>query len=201
MFRLLKKYRVPLAPYQIVTNGEEALKAAKRIGFPVVVKALADEISHKTNVGAVKLGLSSEDEVRSSVKELLENFKQYSPKILVQKMVKGNVELFIGGKRDPLFGPMVLVGLGGIYVELFKDISARLCPVSEAEIREMLQELRGWPLLKGYRGKKGAKIEDIVSVVRNVCRMMEKERITELDFNPVICSEKRCVVVDARVVM
>ncbi len=199
-FSILKKYKIATIPYKIANDEEEAVKYAKSIGFPVVIKAICKEIVHKSDVGAVKLGLRTEEEVRAGANDLLTRFSKFKPKLLVQKMARKGVEVFIGGKKDPLFGHLVLLGLGGIYVEIFKDVSPRLCPIKKEDVLEMVEELRAKSILLGARGRKPINKDKLCDLMIKVCRMMVREDIKELDLNPVIFDDKGYDVVDVRVV-
>jgi hypothetical protein len=118
--------------------------------------------------------------------------------MLVQKMARKGTELIIGGKKDPQFGHMLVLGLGGIYVEIFKDISARICPLEKKDIEEMISELKGHPIIEGARGRKPLNKKKIIELVLKTCAFMQKEDVKELDLNPVVCDERGCDIVDAR---
>jgi len=199
-FSLLKKYGISTIPYKLAKDEEEAVKYAKNIGFPVVIKAICKEIVHKSDVGAVKLGLRTEEEVMAGARDLLTRFNKFKPKLLVQKMARKGVEVFIGGKKDPLFGHLILLGLGGVYVEIFKDVSARLCPIKKEDVLEMVEELKSKSILLGARGRKAINKDKLCDLMIKVCRMMVKEDIKELDLNPVIFDDKGYDIVDVRVV-
>jgi acyl-CoA synthetase (NDP forming) len=198
-FALLEKHGFKLLPYSLTKDEGTAAKAAKRIGYPVVLKIVSPEIEHKTDFGGVKVGIRNEEVLRHAYREIVQNASgKKVDGVLVQKMARKGVELIIGGKKDPQFGHMIVLGLGGIYVEIFRDISARICPLVAADVDEMVAELKVHPLLEGARGKKPINKKALEGLVLRACRFMEKEDIKEMDLNPVVFDEKGCDIVDAR---
>lgn len=198
-FSLLEKHKFNLLPYVLAKDEEGAVKAAKKIGYPVVLKIVSSEIEHKTDIGGVKVNIKKEEILRHAFKEIIQNTKgKKIDGVLVQKMARKGVELIVGGKKDPQFGHMIVLGLGGIYVEIFKDISARLCPVTDVDIEEMIAELKSHPLLEGARGRKPINKKMLKELVLNACSFMKNEDIKEMDLNPVVCDERGCDIVDAR---
>ncbi len=200
-FRLLEKNRFKLLPYKLVKSEEEAVRAAKKIGYPVALKIVSPQISHKTDVGGVKLKIGNETVLRQMYREVLASGKgKKIDGVLVQKMARKGVELIIGGKKDSVFGHMVVLGLGGIYVEIFRDVTARICPVAKEDVAEMVLELKSHPLITGTRGEKPINTKALEELVIATCRLIEKEGLEELDLNPVIFDSKGCDIVDARMV-
>jgi len=198
-FALLERYGFRLLPCGLARNEKEVVRIARRIGYPVAIKIVSPEVEHKTDIGGVKVGIRNEPVLRHHYKEIMENAKgKKVTGVLVQKMARKGVELIIGGKKDPQFGHMVVLGLGGIYVEIFKDISARICPLTAQDVQEMISELKAHPILEGARGRKPINKKTIVSLVLKTCQFMEKEDVKEMDLNPVICDEKGCDIVDVR---
>ena len=198
-FKLLEKHGFRLLPYTLAKNEEEALKAARKIGYPVAMKIVSPEIEHKTDVGGVKVNIKSEEALRISFKDIMQGASgKKVDGVLVQKMARKGVELIIGGKKDPQFGHMIVLGLGGIYVEIFRDISARICPLRASDVDEMVSELKVHPLLEGARGKKPINKKTLEHLVLKVCGFMLKEDIKEMDLNPVVFDEKGCDIIDAR---
>ncbi len=198
-FRILEKNGFELLPYFLAKNEKEAVAAAKKIKYPVVLKVVSSEIEHKTDVGGVKVGISNEDILRHSYQDIMKKTKgKKVDGILVQKMARKGVELIVGGKKDPQFGHMIVLGLGGIYVEIFKDVSARICPLGQNEIQEMISELKSHPIIDGARGRKPINKKAIIELVIKTCSFMEKENLGELDLNPVVCDDRGCDIVDAR---
>ncbi|NYZ77630.1 acetate--CoA ligase family protein [Candidatus Micrarchaeota archaeon] len=200
-FRLLERNGFGLLPYVLAKNENEAAAAAKRMGYPVALKIVAPEISHKTDIGGVKIGLRDEAVMRHAYKEIMANAAgRKVDGMLVQKMARKGVELIIGGKKDPQFGHMIILGLGGVYVEIFRDVTARICPVKKEDVDEMVNELKAHPLLTGARGEKPINRSALERLVIATCRFMEKEDIKEIDLNPVIFDSEGCDIVDARLV-
>ncbi len=200
-FELLKKSRFRLLPYGWAKTKIESHLIARHIGYPVALKIISDEISHKTDVGGVKVGIRNDQALSLAYDEIMENAKTHEARIkgiLVQKMARKGVELIVGGKRDPQFGHMIILGMGGVYVEIFRDISARLCPISERDVEEMIEELKSHPIIEGARGRKGISVEGLKELMLATCRLMQKENIEELDLNPVIFDENGYDIVDAR---
>lgn len=198
-FKLLEKNGFKLLPYEIAKNEEEAIKRAKIINYPIAMKIISSEIEHKTDKGGVKINIKNEESLKIAYQEMMENTKGYTVEgVIIQKMARKGVELIIGGKKDPQFGHMIVLGLGGIYVEIFKDVSARICPLEIVDIQEMISELKAHPILEGARGAKPINKNAIEDLAIKTCRFMEKEDITEMDLNPVICDHDGCDIVDAR---
>lgn len=202
-FALLKKYGFKLLPYGLARDEKEAISIAEKIGYPVAMKIISPQASHKTDVGGVRLNVRNYAGVKLAYKEFQDIARMHRLKldgILIQKMARKGIELIVGGKRDAQFGPMIILGLGGIYVEIFRDVSARLCPVTRNDIEEMVDELKSHPVLRGARGKKGIDMRALEDAVLRTCRMMERERLEELDLNPMIFDEQGGDLVDVRVV-
>ena len=197
--KLVKKYGVQFAPSRQAGTAEEAARAAEELGFPVALKLISSKISHKTDIGGVALNIENSAGARKAFARMrkLRGFKG----VLVQKMVRGK-EIIIGGKRDEQFGPTILFGLGGIFVEVFKDYTVRVCPITVRDAREMVQGIKAYPVLAGFRSKKGVNIKAIEKDLLKVNRLLMKEKnIRELDINPLIASAKGVTAVDARVVV
>jgi acyl-CoA synthetase (NDP forming) len=176
---------------------EQAKKAAEEIGYPVVMKVMSADIPHKTEAGVIKLGVRSETELEASFGEIIEKAKKFKADVkidgvLVQEMAEKGVELIIGMKRDAGFGPVIMFGLGGIFVEVFKDVSFRIPPLSLQDAREMIEEIKGSKLLMGYRGMEEMDCEAIASTLMSVAGLSLDlgEEIRELDINPVIVYPK-----------
>ena len=190
--RLLARWSVPVTREILCASLEDALSAASEIGYPVALKVVSPDIIHKTEAGAVALRLKDEEELRNAFGRLLERSLKAMPGarvrgMLVQEMVTGGVECMIGVKRDPVFGPFVAVGLGGIYVEILKDLSLRHAPVDSEEARLMITSLRGFPLLSGARGSAPKDIDALAEMVSRVSLMsLAEESLAELDINPVL---------------
>lgn len=207
-FELLKKYRFKLLPYGWAKTKIEAHMIAKHVGYPVALKIISEEISHKTDIGGVRTGIKNDQALSLAYDEIMENAKQATRDgkppfaaikgILVQKMARKGVELIIGGKKDPQFGHMIILGLGGVYVEVFRDISARLCPISGKDVEEMIEELKSHPIITGTRGQKGINVDGLKELMLSTCKLLQKEDLKELDLNPVIFDANGYDIVDAR---
>lgn len=197
--KLVKKYGIKFARSETARNGKELALACKKTGFPVAMKIISSKISHKTDAGGVQLNIASLSEAKKVFSRMgkLKGFES----VLVQEMLRGK-EIIIGGKRDVQFGPTILVGLGGIYVEVFRDFQIGICPVSRKTAREMVENLKAYPILKGMRGKKGVNLPKVFEAIVKASRLMVKEKtVQELDLNPVIATPKEVIAVDARVVV
>ena len=189
----------------ITVHSEKDLESiGKRLGYPVAMKVVSKDIIHKTEARAVFTRVHNLEDARQVFKDIHSNVKAYAPKariegVLVQQHAPG-FELIVGGRIDPQFGPVVLVGAGGVFSEVLKDTSVRLAPITRDDALEMVKELKAAEVLKGYRGEKPANIRAIVDVLLKVSALMEKGGVEELDVNPLMASEKGAVCVDARVI-
>ena len=199
---LLSKYDIPVTEESVATGADEAVEIAMRIGTPVAMKISSPDISHKSDVGGVVLNVGL-DELRTTYDEVISRVKKAVPDaniagILVQHMAPPGHEVIIGLKKDPQFGHALMVGLGGIFVEVYRDVSFRVVPVEMRDALTMISEIKAYPILRGIRGKKPADIDAIARVLTSVSSMAGKENIIELDINPLIVNESGAVAVDAR---
>jgi acetyltransferase len=203
---LLSLYQIPTPRIQIATNAYQAVGLADSFGYPVVLKVHSGEITHKTDVGGVLLSLTDADEVAEGFDRIMENVSKARPDvrvegISVQPMVRleNSVELIFGSKKDPVFGPVILVGFGGVTAELYKDRALELPPVSPARLMRMLKSLQCWPLLDGYRGRPKVKIEALADIIEKYSELiLQQEWIKESDLNPVLVNDREAIVLDAR---
>jgi len=185
-------------------NPDEAVKAGEKIGFPIVLKIVSPDIVHKTDSGGVIVGIKNKEELGKAFNKIIENQKKINPKavikgISVQEMAKGE-EIIIGSVKDPQFGPMVMLGIGGIFVEIFKDVSYRLIPIEKIDAEEMLSELKGFPLLCGARGRESVNLESIKLTLQNISKfLLDFDEIKEMDLNPIFVNKEKAVVADARI--
>jgi acyl-CoA synthetase (NDP forming) len=201
-YEVLQAYGIPVADYQVVYRKEDLKKAMSQIEGPVALKIVSQKISHKSDVGGVILNIHGLSEAEGAY-EKIQRLTDGDPSgILVQKMVSQGREVILGAKRDPSFGPVVLFGLGGIYVEIFKETSLRVAPINRSEAEEMISELKTSNILKGVRGERPV---DIGGLVENLLRlsqlMMDFPEIEGIDINPVKALEKGAIAVDARIVL
>jgi acetate---CoA ligase (ADP-forming) len=191
--RFLAHWEVTGVREERATTLDEALAAAGRIGYPVVLKVEAPDIPHKTEAGVVRLSVQSDVEVRQAYTEIMHNVERHAPDaqvlgVLVQEMVHGGIEVIVGLSQDPLFGPVLLLGMGGIFVELYQDVALRACPITASDAREMLQEVKGARLLEGFRGQPAADVEALIHLLVRVSHLgVQCEReIREMDLNPLL---------------
>ena len=204
ILRLCQDFKIPIPPSRKAKNAQEAILAAQEIGFPIVLKMISSEVSHKTDVGGVILNLKDASSVGEEADYLLRKIRELveheqSPSLLVQAMVPDGIELILGGKQDPTFGPVIMFGLGGIYAEVFKDVSFRVAPISRLDAYEMISEIKGSRLLDGVRGSEAIDREPIVQALLSVSQLMiENERVIELDINPLIATKAGVLAVDIR---
>ena len=205
---LLEAYNVPVPPYGLAATSDEAASLTARIGPPVVLKIVSPQVVHKSDVGGVVLGVGSPEEAAKRFQELVSRIRERVPGaeiigVLVQKMApKGAVEVVVGGVRDQVFGPTIMFGLGGVFVELFGDVSFRVAPFDEEEAAEMMREVKAYKLLKGYRGKPPRDLEALKNIIMKSQRIMiDNPEIGEMDLNPVMSYPEGALVVDARFIL
>lgn len=202
---ILGEYGIRVPKYALVTNSDDAAQKSKEIGFPLVAKIVSPDILHKTDVGGVKVGLGSEDEVKKAFDEMFYRLKEkFDVKgVLLEKMVPKGVELIIGLQNDFQFGPSIMVGLGGIYTELFKDVSFRVLPVTKGDALKMLESLRGKDILKGFRGSKAIDLDMLSEAIVNIGTLGVDMagKYESIDFNPVVVYPDSYYVVDAKIIL
>lgn len=189
---LLKKYKIKFVESKII-KAEKDLDGVK---YPIVLKVFSKEIIHKTDKGGVVLDLKNKEEAIKAFKRL----KKISQKVLMQPMVSQKQEVIIGMKKDPQFGPVIMFGLGGIFVEVIKDISFRVCPVSKKDALEMIKEIKSYKVLTGLRGKQSVNINALADIIIKLSGLSLKEKVEEIDLNPVMVSNKGALVVDVRII-
>jgi acyl-CoA synthetase (NDP forming) len=193
----------------VVKSAGDVERGLKGLTLPVVVKVVSPEILHKSDAGGVKVGLKSADEVREAITAMAAAPKIKAAKVegwLIEEMAPAGQEMVIGGLRDPQFGPLVMAGLGGIFVEVLADVSFRICPITRLDAEEMIDELKGAAILKGARGRKPVSRDAIVDVLlriggENGLLMQHAEDLIEADVNPLIVSDTAAVAVDARFIL
>ncbi len=204
---VIKLYGLPITEMSFAKNMAEALEIAHKIGFPVVLKIVSPDIIHKMDVGGVVLNIRNEEELRKAYQEMIEGVKKKVPKariygVLVEEMLKPGVEVIVGGIRDRQFGPVVVFGLGGIFVEVFKDVSYGIAPLEKEEALDMIKSTRAYKILMGYRGRGPYDIEGIADLIIKISNFVWTFRkyIAEIDLNPVFVYEKGVKIVDARII-
>jgi len=204
---VLACYGVPVTGEKLTQSAAEAVAAATSLGFPVVMKVESPDIPHKTEAGAIRLNLKTADEVKAAFDTVMANARQYNAKakingVLVQPMAPSGTEIMVGARIDPLFGPLIVTGLGGVLVELMKDTTLDLAPVTPSEARTMLGKLKGKAALEGFRGSEPVDQDKLADIIVRLSEFTadQQDLIAELDVNPLICAGSRIVAVDALIV-
>ncbi len=208
--QVLRAYGLPVPNEKLAKTLDEALKYAEEIGYPVAMKLMSPQILHKSDAKVVLLNIKTPEELRKKWGEIHENARKYRPDaeilgVLIAPMLKPGREVIIGVTEDPQFGHALMFGLGGIFVEVLKDVTFRIIPISERDAEKMIREIKGYPILAGARGEEPADIDAIVELLMKVSELVDelKEYIKEMDLNPVFVYEKGrgAVVVDARIIL
>jgi len=203
----LKPAGINIIDTKLATSKEEAISISRQLGFPVVLKIASPDIVHKSDAGGVKLGLKTANQVGKAYDQILPAIRQKYPQarlhgVAVQKMARPGVEVIIGMSKDAQFGPVLMFGLGGILVEVLKDVSFRIVPLSRRDAAEMLREIKGYPLLEGYRGREAVDISYLEELLLKVSSFVEQTpEIRELDLNPIFAYSDGAIAVDARVIL
>ena len=204
--KILRLYGVPVTRDVLCRTAEEAAVAAGKIGYPIVLKLVSPQIVHKTELEAVRLNVSGEEALRSVFQEMTSSARGRIKDLridgmLVSETAKGQ-EMIVGSMKDPQFGQMIMFGLGGINVEVFKDVSYRLAPIEEIDAREMISELQGRKLLEGFRGHEGVNMDELVTTLMAVSRLLaDFPDIDEMDLNPLFGDKNGVKVADARIML
>jgi acyl-CoA synthetase (NDP forming) len=204
---LLKKAGIPVVETKMARNRKEAVLRSQEIGFPVVLKIASPDVIHKSDSGGVKLDLNNVARVRTAYDEIMTNVNNQHPNakiqgVSVQKMVQPGTEVIIGTNKDSQFGPVIMFGLGGLFVEILKDVSFRIIPLNKRNAQEMIQKIKGYPLLQGYRGKEPADIPALIDLILKVSKFVdENPKIKELELNPVFAYSEGATAVDARIIL
>lgn len=204
---LLKEAGIPSIETKLARNKKEAIVICKEIGFPVVLKIASPDIVHKSDANGVILDIKSATEAGRAYSKIINSAKVNFPQatiqgISVQKMAPPGVEVIIGMSKDPQFGPVLMFGLGGIFVEILKDVSFRIVPLTQKDAKEMIREIKGYPLLEGYRGQKPANVPALEDMLLNLSEFVDKNpEIKEIDLNPVFAYPDKAMAVDARVIL
>jgi len=202
---VLRAYGIPTVESRVARTADEAVAAAREIGLPVVLKVISPDIVHKTDVGGIAVDIRTEEEVREAFARIDTNVRAAAPDariegMLVERFVAGGRETIVGMTVDPSFGPVLMFGLGGIYVEALGDVAFRVAPVTDVDARELVRSIRGRSLLEGVRGEPPVDLDALVEVVQRVSQLVGDEpRIAELDINPFLAFEDGGVAVDARI--
>ncbi|NPV76800.1 MAG: acetate--CoA ligase family protein [Anaerolineae bacterium] len=201
---LLLEWGLPVAPFRVALDLQQAVQCAKEIGYPVVLKVNSPVIVHKTDAGGVHLNLKDQADLERAYLAIQQSCGKLDPafKVMVEKMCPPGVEVIIGVSQDEQFGPVLMFGLGGIFVELFKDVAFRLIPLDEIQAREMISSIKSYPVLTGFRSKPGVDIGALQNILTSVSELITRyPQITELDLNPVILYPDGALIVDTRMVI
>ena len=204
---LLKQAGINVIDTKLATSREEAISISRQFGFPVVLKIASPDIVHKSDAGGVKLGLNTSKQVAKAYDDILAAIRREYPLaviqgVAVQKMARPGVEVIIGMSKDPQFGPVLMFGLGGILVEILKDVSFRIVPLTRRDASEMIKEIKGYALLEGYRGQEPVDVSNLEELLMKVSAFVEQNpEVKELDLNPTFAYSDGAVAVDARVIL
>lgn len=205
--QMLEEAGVPVSPARLARTKEEAATVASALGFPIVLKIVSPQITHKSDVGGVALGLASAADISAAFDRIVASAKQHVPDatiegVAVQRMEKQGTEVIIGITKDPQFGPVLMFGLGGVLVEVLKDVAFRVVPINQRDARQMIEEIKGYPLLQGYRGADPADLAKLQELLLKVSAFVEAHpEVAELDLNPVFAYKDAAIAVDARIVL
>jgi acyl-CoA synthetase (NDP forming) len=204
---ILKGAGIPVVETRLAKTITEAVNISKETGFPVVMKIVSPDVLHKSDSGGVKLDVQNSTQVRNTYREIISSVKRAQPKariegIAVQKMARPGIEVIIGMSKDAQFGPVLMFGLGGIMVEILKDVSFRVVPLTRKDAHEMITEIKGYPVLEGYRGQEPADIAFLENLLVKVSEfIVNSPDIKELDLNPIFAYKEGAVAVDARIIL
>jgi acetyl-CoA synthetase (ADP-forming) len=204
---ICQQYGMSVTRFKVAKDLNEALKYAEEIGYPVVFKIVSPDIIHKSDVGGVIVNIKNEEEAKNAYKKIMENVAKNKPNakiigILVQEMAPAGLEVIVGAIKDPQFGHTIMFGLGGIFVEILKDVTFRIAPLTMEDAMEMIREIKGYPLLKGYRGQPPADENAIIDTIMKTSKLLiDLPQISQLDLNPIFVYEKGAKIVDARIIL
>jgi acetyltransferase len=205
---LLAAYGLPLIPGEVVSSSAEAVRAARRLGYPVVLKIVSSDLLHKSEAGGIRLNLGNDQAVQTAYEEMLSSIRESHPEarlegVLVEKMAPRGYELIVGMRRDPAFGPLVMFGLGGIYVELFGDVAFRIAPMTRQDAFEMIYQTKAGKLLSGLRGQPPADMDAVVDCLLRLGQLaLDFPQIEEIEMNPLLVFERGqgAIALDARAI-
>ncbi|MFX1301203.1 MAG: acetate--CoA ligase family protein [Promethearchaeota archaeon] len=204
---IMQTYKIPVTKFTVADTEDAAVKAAEKIGYPVVLKILSPDVIHKSDVGGVLININTPDEVRKGYQSIINNVQKHKTNarikgIFVEEFAPKGIEVIIGALKDPQFGPALMFGLGGIFVEVLKDVSFRVAPITKFDAKEMIQEIKGYPILTGIRGQKASDVTALENILLQVSKLvMDYPVINQLDLNPVFSYPKGAKCVDARIIL
>jgi acyl-CoA synthetase (NDP forming) len=205
--QLMSEAGIPVVESKLAKSKAQAVATSKEIGFPVVLKVVSPDIIHKSDSGGVKLGLENAAQVGRAYTEIIAAAKRTDAKakihgVSVQKMAKSGAEVIMGMSKDAQFGPVLMFGLGGVFVEVLKDVAFRIVPLVRRDASQMIREIKGYPVLEGYRGQEPANITILEDLLLKLSDFIDKTpEIKELDLNPILAYSDGAVAVDARVIL
>ena len=204
---IMQVYKLPVTQFKIAETEDATVKAAEAIGYPVVLKILSPDVIHKSDVGGVLVNIKDAGAVREGYQTIITTVKKHKENarirgIFVEEFAQKGVEVIIGALKDPQFGPAIMFGLGGIFVEVLKDVSFRVAPITKYDADEMIQEIKGYPILTGIRGQEACDIKALSNILLQVSKLvMDYPVINQLDLNPVFSYPKGAKCVDARIIL
>lgn len=205
--KIMQTYKIPVTKFSVAETEDAAVKAAEKIGYPVVLKILSPDVIHKSDVGGVLININTPNEVRKGYQSIINNVQKHKSNarikgIFVEEFAPKGIEVIIGALKDPQFGPALMFGLGGIFVEVLKDVSFRVAPITKFDAKEMIQEIKGYPILTGIRGQKASDVTALENILLQVSKLvMDYPVINQLDLNPVFSYPKGAKCVDARIIL
>jgi acetyl-CoA synthetase (ADP-forming) len=204
---VLTHYGIPIVRGKVIKTLEEAKEFIEKTGYPIVLKVVSSQIIHKTEIGGVMLNIKNEKELFEAYHQLIKNIQKNAPKAVIegffiQEMLSSDREVIVGGKYDHTFGQTIAFGLGGVFVEVFEDVSFRVVPITQEEAIDMIKEIKAFKILKGYRGQKPVDFKALVDILLKTSKMLEENpEIKELDINPIFALPDRAVAADARIII
>lgn len=190
----------------LATNAEESIEKAREVGYPIALKIVSEDVIHKSDAGGVKIGIKSDEELKKSYENMMVSIKKHYPTakvegVSIEEMVEGT-EVLIGSMTDSQFGKMIALGIGGIFTELYKDVTFRLIPITKEDVKEMINEIKGKKLFEGFRGFPPVKKEKLINLMLKISKLVEENPIIkEMDLNPVVATEKGLITIDARIIL
>lgn len=202
---ILARYKIPVPKTKFVSSKKELINASKSIGFPLFIKVNSQDIAHKSDVGAVKK-IEKEEQLLDAYEQIIKNTRKKMPRAKIKGVVlqeaKTGKEVIIGVKKDQQFNNVIVFGIGGTLVEIFNDISLRIVPVDTKNAEDMIREIKGYKILKGFRGEKVVNIEELAKIIVNVSKLVTNNKnISEIDLNPVIVNQREAVAADFKIMV
>ncbi|MCS0671343.1 acetate--CoA ligase family protein [Cytobacillus firmus] len=207
--QILQQIGIPIPDFRLARSADEAVELAQLIGFPLALKIVSPQIVHKSDAKGVMLNIKNEAEVRNAYQEIIHNAKNYNPNaeitgVSIQEMIKGDSEVIVGMNRDAVFGPVLLFGAGGIFVEVLSDVTLKVLPLAERDIENMFTEIQASKILTGYRGCPPADLSSLKKIIQKIAKLsLQFPEISELELNPVVVYEQGngAVALDARIIL